>query len=138
MEQLVCILVWFGFWIMGLLLSGFVHIAIPVYLANKIIKILFPNLPIVSIGDAGWQHNVVFIGLIISLIIPSFHLFYYLNMEGYLFLQIPTWAPWVPYRTYELYHEFSSITFIAAFVSQFTIRPYSNIKSQKKKVNNMR
>lgn len=128
MEQLI----WFGFVILGLVLAGLVHVGIPIYLANKTIKVLFPSLRAESrLFQERWWDHVVSMGLMVMVLIPLVLLLLHLGVDSSL--QIPRWAPWVPEGLHRLYHEFMFPIPIAMFIARFATVVLFAWRLQKKK-----
>jgi len=102
-----------GFFALGLLLWAIFFWAIPAYLADKIIKALFPTLHAKSVGLRWWQEYLFIFSLLIIIILSLLRL----GVDTYL--QIPTWFPWAPEGLHHMYHEFSFPTPVAVFIGRF-------------------
>jgi len=102
-----------GFFALGLLLWAIFFRAIPVYLADKIIKALFPTLQAKSVGSQRWQENL-FTSLLLIIIVL---LLLRLGVDAYL--QIPTWFPWAPEGLHHMYHRFLFPIPVAVFIGRF-------------------
>jgi len=102
-----------GFIALALLLWAIFFWAIPAYLADKIIKALFPSLYTKSKGLLWWQEYLFIFPLliIISLLLLR------LGVDTYS--QIPTWAPWVPENLYHMYHRVNIPLPVAVFIGRF-------------------
>jgi len=110
-------LIWIIFFTLGLFLWGLFYITIPLYLADKTIKVLFSSLLVEKSFPRGWWYNVFFTGVTGMMIISLGLLLIHLEID--LHLQIPTWVIWVPEQLYHMYHRFKFPIPIAMFFGRF-------------------
>ena len=101
-----------GLIVSTLFLWGIVYAAIPIYLADKTAKLLFPSLCTKPVDIRLW-HFFVFI-LPMAIIITLLLLL--LGVDTHL--QIPTWSPWAPEGLHHMYHRFAPSAPVAMFIGR--------------------
>jgi len=111
----VDLLIVIGFIVLAFSLWAIVYITIPIYLANKAAKVLFPSLCTKPVAERFW-HNFVF-PLPLLIIISLSLLHFGLDLQ----LQIPTWFPWAPEGLHHMYHRFSFPIPVAVFIGRFIV-----------------
>lgn len=125
------ILTWVFFFTFGLLLTVFLHLVIPSYLAIKTAKIFLISYKDIQLPLFQW-HDIVFVPMLaIPLRLLLFHFGVNINMQV---LEIPTWAPWVPEGLHHMYHYVRYPLPIAAFIARIINVLYFSRKHLKQDV----
>lgn len=123
------LLTWVFFFTLGLLLTVFVHLVIPSYLAIKTAKIFLISCKDIRLPLFQW-HDIVFV---LMLTIPLRLLIFYFGVEiNMQFLEIPTWVPWVPDDLHHMYHRIRYPLPIAMFIAKIISVLYFGRRYQKK------
>lgn len=124
------ILIWVFFVVLGLSLQAFFLLAFPSYLAVKTVKILSPSLLENLDSHFSPRRRWYDFALMFVIQTPFILLLHHFGVD--VFLEIPTWAPWVPESLHHMYHRISFTMPTAMFIAKIISVFYFGRRCQKK------